>query len=348
MKKIKKLICFSLFTLILAGCSQNENEIVASVDGETIDFKAFYEYMQSKPSVKVIVGNQTTSLPVAETLAFQALEDLVNQKLLMHLAADLGLIPTKEEVEKEIEFKRSLNPNFIDRLTDRGFNISQIRKNLKMELAQEKVLTKGIQVTMEEVDNYIKRNPKQFITPAIADLYWIYVKSERAKKRVDQELISGQSFRAVATRYSEYPNAERLKGRFPQRVIGSMPPKIQNIAKKHKIGQKTEWIPIQNGYAKFFIEQKTEEKPIKMDEKRKVALKRRLALQRGRLANDLSDTLLKKFKESNISVDYQPLKKPWGKLKQKIKDMDRLEIKSKELQSAGAQLNAQPLDKNKS
>jgi parvulin-like peptidyl-prolyl isomerase len=320
-------IAISLSALII-GCNKSENTKLANVAGDNITLEDFYQYLQSKPTVNVLVQNQQVSLPVSGTLAFQALEDLINQKLLIQLAIDEGVLPSDQDIEKEIEFKKNLNPRFLSSLTDRGLTIKQIRDGVKLELAQEKILTKGIQIPMTEVEKYITDNKSQFIEPAQVDLYWIYVKDKKSKAKVDLELSGGQSFQYVAEKYNEFPQTEQYKGRFPNRVIKTLPPVIKSLVEKSKVGDKSDWISFSNGFAKFFVDQKIDEKPIVMSPIKKQALQRNLAVQRGKLSKDIGSILLKKFEDSKISVEYEPLQKQWSTFVDQIKKAQNNKNKS--------------------
>ena len=79
MKHLKYLVMTGLM-FILWGCGNPDDRTLATINGSPITFKEFYQDLQTKPTAKVILGNQEIAAPVAGTLALQALEDLVNQK----------------------------------------------------------------------------------------------------------------------------------------------------------------------------------------------------------------------------------------------------------------------------
>ncbi len=304
---------------VLAGCSK-ESGSLASVAGDPITMQEFNEYLESKPTVRVIVNNgQIAEVPVAETLAFQAMQDLVTRKIVLQLAADEGVRPKGKEVDAEIAFKTELQPAFVKQLQARGMSMDSIRGQVELDLAQERLLTKGITVTDEEVEKYIKDNPKQFVEPATANMTWILVNSAAQRDAAQKELDLGKAFKAVAKEKSTAPNAMQTEGAFQVQQVSQMAPELQTAVNKTAPGKMTDWIASGTGFAKFLINSKTAEKPLEMTSARKTWLKRQIALQRGRQATDLVNRVADKLRDSKIEVQERTLKDLWAKFEERLK-----------------------------
>lgn len=330
----KKILWAALLAVAvtgLSGCGSKDSgggssDRLATVAGDAITVDEFHKYLEIMPTAQVVVQNQVAALPINETLAFQALRDLVMQKIVAQMAKDEGVYPTDEEVTAEIKFKTTLNESFLKQLNARGLDLKTIRKSIAQDLAQERLITKGITVTKEDVDQYIKDNPKQFVEPATADITFIYVRDDAAKKQVDQALASGQTFADVAVRLSQVPNVAQNGAKFPINVIEQLPTgpetNIKELIKSTPELKETAWVKFQGGQTKFYVEKKTEERPVSLDETKKEQIRRSLALQRGQQATDLQKRIADRMKEADIQIAYASLKDPWKTAMEKAKEAD--------------------------
>jgi len=304
---------------VLAGCNK-ESGSLATVAGDPVTLQEFSEYLESKPTVRVIVNNgQVAEVPVAETLAFQAMQDLVTRKIVLQLAADEGVRPSAKEVDQEIDFKIALQPAFVKQLQARGMSMDSIRSQVELDLAQERLLSKGITVTDEEVEKFIKENPKQFVEPATANMTWILVGSAAQRDAAQKELDLGKAFKAVAKEKSTAPNAMQTEGAFQVQQVNQMAPELQAAVNKTAPGKQTDWLASGTGFAKFLVNSKTAEKPLEMTAERKTWLKRQMALQRGRQGTDLVERVADKLRDSKIEVQERTLKDLWAKFEERLK-----------------------------
>lgn len=301
----------------LAGCrgGGGSSEILATVQGDPVNIDQFNNYLGVKQTVRVIVQGQVVELPVADTLAFQAMQDLVSRNVLMQMARDEGVLPTDADVEKEITFQKDLNPNFLPNYQRRGMTIGQIRDEVKFSLVQERLITKGITVTDEDVETWLKRNPKAFTQKASVELLWILANTENQKKAADDALKTGEKFEEVAVKLSKAPSAPLLGGKYlPER--GPLPIEMLTANLKAAVeagseGSDTDWIKFSEGWAKFHISKKNPETTAEITSAKKENVKRNLALQRGNKANDLRKRLVDRIRTSEIVVRRDSLKEAW-------------------------------------
>lgn len=325
-KTVRILSVAALAAILVAGCGRGRGDTLATVAGEPITFEQFNNWLEVKPTARVLVNNQPVELPVADTLGFQAMQDLITQRLLLQMAQDFGVMPSNQDVVQELDFQQRLNPQFVEQLkASRGMNLDQIREALRLELVQYRLQTLGGEVSMEEVEQYIRENPREFIEPATVDMLWIFVTNERLKQDADRDLAAGQNFSTVAIRYSQFPGARQAQGRFPQRVIAALPPEVRRMVETTPVGAQSDWMRVQGGWAKFQIERKTEERPIDMNDDRKKLVQRQLSQRRAALAIDLGRRLADRLRESKIEVTYEPLKGPWTRLMERLRELEELQ-----------------------
>ena len=310
--------------LALAGCGNAGKAAVVTVDGEAVDKDEFNQYIATKRTVRVVIQGQVVEVPVAETLGFQALQELATQKIVLHMAADEGLMPTDKEIEEEIEFKKALSPSFLNDLKAAGYTMGQIKREVAYSLCEERLLTRGITVGAEEVDQMIKENPDQFIEPATVDVYQILALSDQRKQMVDQELRTSQSFKAVAAKLNQDPSGERKQ--FP---VNQLRDPVKSLIENAPPGFVTDWLPSGTGFVKFYVEGRTEAKPMDMTPERKEYLRRQIALSYGRQANDLPQQVSKSLRGSDVLVseDEAVLKEMWKRFEDRLDKVSEDSVK---------------------
>lgn len=313
---------------VLSGCGggNDSGPVLATVNGETITMDDFHKYMQGKPTVRVQTANGPAEARVAESLAFQSLQDMIARQVTMQMAKDEGVYPTEAEVTKELEYQKKLTPGFLQNLTQAGLTLDRIKQSLTLNLCREKLITKGVNVTMMEAEEFIKANPKQFTDPPKASLLWAFARSEERKNQIVAALSAGQTFSVVAGQYSEVPGARQQNGRFPQENINAFPADMQKLVNATPEGRATEWLDMADGKAIFFVEKKTAAKPIEMTPEKKEAVRRQLAQQRGAQATDLSKRVLDKLLKSTVDVKERTLVEAWKRAFERFKEEQKVEV----------------------
>jgi len=305
----------------MSGCGKGA-DVIAVVNGESITTEEYVKYLEYKQQVQVTIGDGSVqSLPVASSLGFQALQDLISQRVTMQLAKDKKLYPSESDVTKELEFRKKLEPNFLNAYTQMGLTFDMIRQNLTLDLVQERLLTTGMKpVTMADVEAFRKANPELFKEPARMDISYIVVQDKETQKKVNEELASGQSFTQVALRYSTAPDAKatnaKLLDKSPGNVgglpaVSGLPPALRNAVQKFKGGETTDWIPLVDGWAKLYVAKVYPSKDVVLDDAKLERLRRRIAQQKGVEARDINRQVLMKLKDSKIDVRRQTYQKQW-------------------------------------
>ncbi|MES1227660.1 MAG: SurA N-terminal domain-containing protein [Armatimonadota bacterium] len=318
MPKSSSIAFVALTALVLAGCGNKSS--VATVNGDPISVSDWQEYLASKPKVQVMLNNQRVELPVADTLAFQAIKELVTQKVLIQLAQEEKLAPSQKDIDNEIAYRNQLDPNFIGELKNRGLTMSAIRNLVAIDICQYRLQTVGVKVTKEEVDKYIKDNAQKFVIPTTGDLAWILVSTDEKRAKVQRALDSGLDFKSAARDYSEAEGASLNDGAYSQRILSEMPPFVREKVGALKAGDKTDWLKSDSGYAKFQVIARTEEKPIEVTEARRELVKRQMELQRGSQSRDLAKQLAEKVRQANTKLTDESMQTMWKNYQARLKD----------------------------
>jgi hypothetical protein len=286
------MIAAAMAAVFLAGCGSKGGEELANVNGETIATEDLHKYVMTKPSFTVQIPNANpTNMNLAGTPAFQGLKDLIERRVLMQIAKDEGVAPTAEEINAELETRKKLNAQYASARLAMGMTLDQIKEELATELAGEKIITKGINVTMEEVEDYIKKNPNEFVEPETVKVFYMQVSKPETMKKVEAELASGKPFQSVALQYSESPsvredNASLNNGR--PVPVNSLNPALAKEINKLKEHNHTGWIDAQNAHMMFYVDERTPAKKMNIDDNMKKMVQRRMKIQKGSIAVDLN------------------------------------------------------------
>lgn len=286
----------------------------------------YYKRLELMPAVQVVVDparlQSTGSGPlqsqpykgmVVGSLGLQALSDLINETILRQAAKAEGVFPSEKDQEKELELRKKQNPNFLKDLNARGYDIPLIRNDIALSLAQYNLLTKGIKVTDEEVDTYIKEHPKEFEMPAMVDLVWMLVPEDK-KAQADKDLTSGVDFIVVAQKYTVAQNSANMQYRFPERAmpaIAKLSPLLYKAVEATAEQNQTQWLKFSDGWAKFYVKKKEKAQPMKIDADIKERLRKEMAKQKGRIAKDLDQRLAQKLAASKVLVNIKSLAEPY-------------------------------------
>jgi len=304
------------------GSAGGSGDGLVTVNGANVSVEELHKYLERKQSVQVIGEQGLVEARVAGSLALQGMRDLINRQLLMQIAKEEGVAPTPEAVAKELEYQTKRNPALVKTLTQAGLTLDEIRADLALDLARFNLLTKGVTITQSDVDLFIKENPKEFVNPETVDLYWVLLRNPANKAKVDKDLASGQQFPVVAARYSEAQDARRQNGVYPIREVSRLNPRLKTIVDKLKPGSSTEWIQDGQNAVKFFLQGRTPEAKVNIDEAMREQVRRRLAEARGGQANDLGKTLTDRLKAAKIEVKVPHLREAWTQAFDAVKNQD--------------------------
>jgi hypothetical protein len=301
----------------LVGCKGKGSDVIAVINGESITREEYVQHLERKPNVLIQTNQGSVAANVAQPLNFQALNDVVNQRLLIQMAKDEALFPTNDEVTRELQHQLTKRPDFVKALTSEGLTMVQIKEQIRLDLCRYKLVTKGVTISDEAVDTYIKNNPDQFKNPKTVDLSWIVVKTPTAQAQVDTELRGNQTFIVVAKRHSLM-----REPMYPTRVYNSFPARLKQIVDKLPEGGTSEWLTDANQKVRFHVEKKTEASSIEIKPWMKVEIKRQLTMQKGSVAVDLDKRLLAKRKQAAITISQVGLKERFDQVQKSLKESD--------------------------
>ena len=315
----------AVVVLAMAGCkgSGASGGSVAMVGKDPITEKEFYDYLQRKPAV---TGNPTRlqgTYQVLPGFGFQALKDLIVDKLVFQLAKEQNVYPTDKDVDTELTFQREQQPKLIDTELANGLSLDDIKNAVRLDLAKFNLQTKGQAETTAEASDYMKTHPKEFMDPPLAQAQMVVVAPSdgvrdlktaqadvKAKEaQVESALASGQPFGIVAKTYTAKRFAKDLETvdfRYKETNENNMPKPIKALFDQTDELKTTPWQSMDKTgtvFVKFYMVKKVPSKPTAITPTLTERVRRALLQQKGAKAGiDIDKMILQRIQAMKDTV----------------------------------------------
>lgn len=186
---------------LISGCAKQK---VGEVNGKTITQAEYYKAME-RMTVPITQGENPVRDPatgrlVREQAGYLALRMLIDRQIVLDMAEKEKVMPTEQEIEDELQ-RQKKNPAFTENMKALGYTEEDIKQEIKVQLAEFKLLTKGITVSDDEVKKAYDANIQRFTMPARVQVALILVDSPRKLEQVRAEIKKGVDFALLATQY---------------------------------------------------------------------------------------------------------------------------------------------------
>ena len=290
----------ALGTLVFAQAAfaqLDSNKVIAKVDGIEIKAAEYYSRMEFLPNVgRLLEGNTFEKSPPG----LLTLQLLIEEKVLLQCAKENSAYPSDAEVKAEMARKEERDPTMYKAAIASGVPAEFLQQQTLIEVAQFKLITKGINITDAQIDAHYKSNQREFTVPKKVKIRLIAA-SDKAKDDVDKLLSSGKAFSDVAKELSE--DISKLDGGLLGEVpIDEFNPDVKSALEGIKIGQTTEWIKGNRYFVKFLKESVIPAKLQPLDDKLKRDIRRNLMIDRGMVKNDLEAMLKATRKKMKVEL----------------------------------------------
>lgn len=288
-----------LATAMMAHAQVDPDRVVVVVNGETVKGAEFYRRMEYLPGVGRMVGNSFAGF----SPGFLTIEQLITERLIMQLAKEKGVSPTDKEIGDEYEYIKATDPETIKVWLESGQTEAEFMNYLKYNLSQFKLLTRGINITDQEIDQFYKTNEVLFTTPKMVGLRVIAVQTAEQAAAVDLDLEAGKKFEEVAKARSLDLSAS-TGGQFGKRSWNDLSDQAKKALEGVKVGGTTAWIIGGNTRVRFLLESVTPEVKQPLDANLRKRIRRELMVTKGKVKNEqtLQQEMRDKRKNSQIDI----------------------------------------------
>lgn len=252
-----------------------------------------------------VVGDIKITEQAIRDLAFRKYgNELLNQKvdhLLVQMEADvLGIHITEAEIDQEIKKMQAgydSEESFYRMMEELGMDKESLREEAAYKLASERMITRGIHISDELVDQYILNHPEEFQSFIKLRVHMIVTETRKEAEDVIKDLEKGTPFAQIAHEQS-IDERSRNKGGdlgWLEEDDLSVDPRILYTAQQMQVGQMSPVIQLNQTYAviklvdRMEIDKETTEQ-IREDVRRQLALLEAPSLQ------DVLVSLKKKYR----------------------------------------------------
>lgn len=269
-----------LFSLVLfaAGCANNKANVVAVVNGQEITRQELDKQVNAAAKQFGIDLQNQEFKDMKGQIEQNILEEMIQQKLIIQEAEKQKLLPSKDEVDKELKkIKDSLGKeeDFKKALTEANMTEQDVRDNIVLRQAYSKLFEKVTadvkKPTEEEIVKFYNQHKDQepIGTPERLEvkhmLFAVDSKLPNVPKRTDQEALAaaklalaevtqkGRDFAAVAREVSDDPGTKESGGSYTiDRGAGTTDLAFEKAAAALKPGEITKE-PVKSAYGYHII-----------------------------------------------------------------------------------------------
>ena len=295
MQKKIPICLFTLFSLIVLGCSRNNNntehpkvmqldpdEILISVDGNDLTYGQALRQVEARLGGPPPQAMDPERIAMIERRAFNAvIDDFIRRELLLAEARRLGIAPEKENVEhalREIE-KTATDDKPASSLYYEGPDA--LRREIHAGLTIDTLLAQKLppfqQPTDAEIETYLEEKPALRIMPARANVRHIFVAvpPQTSKERIAklkshlentrQQLQEGADFAQTASLVSQ-DNSARRGGNLGVIVRGRGDARFEEAVFTQPVGEIGPIVRSGDGLHIIQVLERTEERPATQEE----------------------------------------------------------------------------------
>lgn len=283
----------------VAGFAQSDpTKPIGTVNGEPISGMEYFRRMEFLPGVGRLVGDRF----VSTYPGYLAMQQLINERLLLQLAREKNVFPRPADVQKQVDEQLKLRPDMLKNLEKVGLTRADLERQITIDLAEFNLVTMGVNITDIEVEKHYRDNQSRFTLPRRYKLRVIAVATDQ-KDAVDADLKAGKSFADVAKARSQASSATQggSMGDYLSADAFADPTKI--ALQNTRIGQTSTWIQGETGnWFKFFVEDVKAREVIPLDAKLRDDIRRTLMVDRGRVRNNIDKMMMEMRRKARVSI----------------------------------------------
>ncbi|BCB01944.1 peptidyl-prolyl cis-trans isomerase [Bacillus sp. KH172YL63] len=234
------------------------------------------------PEVVAVVGGEDVTredwlYSLEQKHGKEELKELINQKVIDHLAKKYDISVSDQEVDQEYYLIQSVyNAYDEENLEDE----ETLKAQIKSELLLEELITKDVQIPEKELKNFYEQNEDQYSIPKMYKLKMLKTSDLAEAEQALKELKDGSNFEALAMERSTDEQSAHLGG-----DIGYVPLDGDLLTEETKAGVEPlsngEWTkPIRqdSGYVIYYVDGILKEKHFSFKDV-KSQIRRQIALE---------------------------------------------------------------------
>lgn len=293
----KTLIALALGIATIGSAQVDNAKTVVVINGEEIKGAEYYHRMEYLDGVGKPMANGIAQFPPG----FLTIEAMITERLILQLAKNKGVSPSEPEIDNELKLRIEDDPKYLETWLNSGRTQADLRYMVRLQLAQYKIATTGVNVSDQDVDDHFKANPNMYSTPKKVKIAVIAVTDATVAQKVDAELAAKKPFADVAKAYSE-DITKSVGGDMGEIATFALAEPVRLAIEKVKINQTTEWLNAPGKKVKFLLQNVIPAKKIEMTPKLRRDIRKRLMMDRGSIKNNVAKEMQDLRAKSNIDI----------------------------------------------
>ena len=224
--------------------SASAQEVVASINNENITQAEFYGRLQKVKGADFLVPTNPPGMR-QETAGYILLNSMINERLILQLAAKEALTPTDDEVKADLD--PLMNQDSIKKaIHDHLITADEVKYPLMVQTARYNLATTRQKVTAAEIEQFYNDHIESYKSPERWNLSAIRTTKIDDAIKVAKELKSGKTFEETARTYSEDERTRAIGGRIGliDATDKSLPEEIRRAVRDLRVGQFTDPIAV--------------------------------------------------------------------------------------------------------
>lgn len=245
------MICVAAAGAAALSLVQHFAGIVATVNGQNISKEDMYQAMYGR------VGSAT-------------LDQLVVRLLVQQEAKKAGVSVSdaelQAEIQKMIDEQYGSEDMFNATLQYYGMTREAFEEEWRTYLTAEKILKPTLSVSDEDIQAYFEAHHEELNQKESVTLRQIVTASKDEAGTVLQELRSGADFADLARRKSIDAASRDNGGDLGKIYRGVLPSEVESVVFGLKVGEFSEPVQVESGFAIFNVTEKTQAREVTLDE----------------------------------------------------------------------------------
>lgn len=312
------LACALSICALFASAQVDPNRTVITVNGEDIKGAEYYERMEFLPGLGYLAGEgeQRRFTELAPGVA--TLQRLIEERLILQIAKERGVAVSDADLEVAYQERAKEIPNFEASYQEAGLSKAFILRQMKLELSQFRIVTQGINITDQQVEQFYTDQSYRYTTPKRYRLGLLVCKPEDQAK-ADADFAAKKPFTEIVKKYSQDPLTKDRGGDMGEVTEEELSPGTLAAIKKIKIGQTTEWVVGEGVAVKFNLVNVIPESKRPLDPALKKVIRKELMYNKGVNKNDLEQLLREARKKAKIELKQPHFKNEINRILDKYK-----------------------------
>ncbi|MFP4194481.1 MAG: peptidylprolyl isomerase [Desulfosalsimonas sp.] len=274
-------VCILLVVPFEAGARQLVDRVVAVVNDDVIRLR---ELEKNLEPVKQRLKSQGLSGEGLEEELFEAreqmLDELINQELADQQVQEAEIRVSESDVDNAVEQVKERNgytdEDLRNALQMQGMTMEEYRGEIRRQILRSRLVNRKIKsnivVTNEDIRSYYEANPEEFGGEVKYELRNILLNPPQSGggetendiyarlQLIISKLNEGESFKQLARKFSEAPNASD-GGELGKFALEDLSPNIRSAVRDLEKGELSEVVETDQGFQIFYVEDMTTTPP---------------------------------------------------------------------------------------